>query len=105
MRRQIEVSNEAAAALAGSGDQILRALEGHVDCDLFLRGNVVTLEGDAEPVAQAAIVVRELAALIEQGHEIGPATILSVAGAIAAHTPPGEILDDVVWRHRATKVA
>ena len=52
MRRQIELSNEVAAALAASGDAILRALEGHVDCDLFLRGNVVTLDGDAEAVAR-----------------------------------------------------
>ena len=50
MRRQIELSNEVAAALSGSGDEILRALEAHVDCDLFLRGNLVTLDGDAEPV-------------------------------------------------------
>src|SRR5206468_11206698 len=70
MRRQIELSNEAAAALSGSNDHILRALEGHVDCDLFLRGNLVTLDGDAESVAAAAVVVRELSDLIEQGHEI-----------------------------------
>ena len=45
MRRQIEVSNEVAAALSGSNDHVLRALEGHVDCGLFLRGNVATLDG------------------------------------------------------------
>ena len=55
MRRQIEVSNEVAQALTGSGDHILRALEGHVDCNLYLRGNVVTLDGEAEAVAAAAI--------------------------------------------------
>ena len=31
MRRQLERSNEVAAALRGSNDQILRALEGHAD--------------------------------------------------------------------------
>jgi phosphate starvation-inducible PhoH-like protein len=105
MRRQIEVSNEVAAALSGSGDQILRALEQHVECQLFLRGNLVTLEGDAEPVAAAATVVRELADLVEQGHEIGPGTITAVGSALAQHERPAEILEDVVWRHRSTRVA
>jgi phosphate starvation-inducible protein PhoH and related proteins len=105
MRRQIELSNDAAAALSGSGDRILRALESHVDCDLFLRGNVVTLDGEAEAVAGAAVVVRELAELIEQGHEIGEGTIAAVTGALDQHQSPTEILEDVVWRHRARKVA
>ena len=105
MRRQIELSNEVAAALSGSSDHILRALEGHVACDLFLRGNVVTLDGDAEAVASAALVVRELSELIEQGHEIAEGTIAAVTSALDQHHSPAEILEDVVWRHRARKVA
>jgi phosphate starvation-inducible PhoH-like protein len=105
MRRQIELSNDAAAALSGSGDRILRALESHVDCDVFLRGNVVTLDGEAEAVSGAAVVVRELAELIEQGHEIGEGTIAAVTGALDQHQSPTEILEDIVWRHRARKVA
>jgi phosphate starvation-inducible PhoH-like protein len=105
VRRQIEVSNDVAAALSGSGDQILRALEQHVDSELFLRGNLVTLEGDAEAVAAAATVVRELADLVEQGHEIGPGTVAAVGSALAQHERPSEILEDVVWRHRSTRVA
>ena len=105
MRRQVELSNEVAAALSGSNDHILRALEGHVDCDLFLRGNVVTLDGDAEAVAAAAVVVRELSDLIEQGHEIAEGTITAVTSALDQHHSPAEILEDVVWRHRSRKVA
>ena len=48
VRRQLELDNAVAAELAGSEDAVLRALEGHLDCDVFLRGNVLTLEGDAE---------------------------------------------------------
>ena len=105
MRRTIELSNEAAVALAGTGDGVLRQLEQHVECELFLRGNVVTLDGDAEAVANAATVVRELAELAEQGHEIGDGTISAVTGALDRHTSPAEILEDVVWRHRARRVA
>ncbi len=105
MRSQIELSNEVATELAGSGDAVLRALEGHVDCDIFLRGNVVTLDGDSEAVQAAATVVRELSELIEQGHDIGPGTIAAVTGALDQHRSPAEILEDVVWRHRSKQVA
>ncbi len=33
MRRQIELSNEVAAALSGSRDEVLREIEEHVACD------------------------------------------------------------------------
>ncbi|HVW19009.1 MAG TPA: PhoH family protein [Solirubrobacteraceae bacterium] len=105
MRRQVELTNEAAAALTGHGDAILRALEAHVDCDVFLRGNLVTLDGDDEAVAAAAAVVAELAVLADQGHEIAPGTISAVTAALDAHESPARILEDVVWSHRATKVA
>jgi phosphate starvation-inducible PhoH-like protein len=105
VRRQIEVGNDVARALAGSGDEVLRALESHVDSEVFLRGDVVTLDGAPEAVDQAATVVRELAELIEQGHEIGPGTIAAVTGALDQHESPAAILEDVVWRHRSRKVA
>src|SRR4051794_13152980 len=80
-RRQLEVSNEVAAELAGSRDAALRTLEEQLDCEVFLRGNVITLDGEAEAVQAGATVIRELSALVERGHDIGPATIESVAGA------------------------
>ena len=46
MRTQIELSNDVAAELAGSQDAVLRALEAHLDCRVFLRGNLLTFEGD-----------------------------------------------------------
>jgi len=105
VRSQIELSNEVATELAGSGDSVLRALEGHVECELFLRGNVVTLDGAPEAVQAAATVVRELAELIEQGHDIAPGTIAAVTAALDQHASPAEILEDVVWRHRAKQIA
>ena len=50
-------------------------------------------------------MVDELVGLVERGHELAPATIDTVTGAIAAEEKPAEILEDVIWRHRATKVA
>jgi phosphate starvation-inducible PhoH-like protein len=105
MRNQIELDNAVAAELAGTGDRILRTLTEHIDCDVFLRGNLLTLEGEPEAVSAAGAVVRELAELVEQGHELVPATIEAVSQALDAHEDPAAILEDVIWRHRATKVA
>ena len=105
MRRKIELDNAIAAELAGSEDAVLRALEGHLECAVYLRGNVLTLEGEDEAVEAAASVVRELSELIAQGHEIAPGTIEAVTRALDQHESPANILEDIVWRHRTTKVA
>jgi phosphate starvation-inducible PhoH-like protein len=104
-RRQLTLDNSVAAELAGSEDTVLRALRGKLEADLHLRGNVLTLEGDPDDVAAAATVVDEMVELIEQGHDVAPGTIEAVTGALEAEESPAEILDDVVWRHRNTKVA
>jgi len=104
-RRQLTLDNSVAAELAGSEDTVLRALRGKLGADLHLRGNVLTLEGEPDDVAAAATVVDEMVELIEQGIEVAPGTIEAVTGALDAEESPAEILEDVVWRHRNTKVA
>src|SRR3954465_5018354 len=104
-RRQLEVSNEVAAELAGSRDAALRTLEEQLDCGVYLRGNVITLDGEAEGVQAGATVIRELSQLVERGHDIGPATVESVARVLESSESPSRVLEDVVWRHRNLRVA
>jgi len=104
MRTQIELDNTAAAELAGSGDRILRSLTEHIDCDVFLRGNLLTLDGDEGPVETGERVVGELAALAANGHTIDEAALSSVIGLLEGEGRPAAVLDDVIWRHRATRV-
>jgi phosphate starvation-inducible protein PhoH and related proteins len=104
-RRQLTLDNSVAAELAGSRDAVLRTLEGHLGCDLYLRGNVLTLEGEAGEVSTAESIVDELVELIERGHEIAPGTVEAVTGALDAEQSPVEVLEDVIWRHRNIKVA
>jgi phosphate starvation-inducible PhoH-like protein len=105
VRKQLELANDAALELAGSEDAVLRALEGHLDCRVYLRGNVLTLDGPEEAVRAGEQVVRELADLVAQGHQIAPGTIAAVASALDQHEEPARILEDVVWRHRNQRVA
>jgi phosphate starvation-inducible protein PhoH and related proteins len=105
VRVQLELPNEVAAELAGPGDLVMKTLEEHLDCEVYLRGNVLTLDGADDEVGVARTVVRELTDLVRQGHEIAPGTIEAIAGALERHESPSRILEDVVWRHRGLKVA
>jgi phosphate starvation-inducible PhoH-like protein len=104
-RRQLTLDNETAAELAGTDDGVLRELEQRLDCDVFLRGNVLTLDGDDADVSQAAEMVDEVVGLIERGHDLAPGTLETVSGAMQQEERPSEILEDTIWRHRAIKVA
>src|SRR5262249_24395013 len=104
-RRQLEVSNEVAAELAGSRDAALRTLQEHLDCEVYLRGNVITLDGEAEAVQAGATGTPGLSALVERGHDIGPATVESVARVLESAESPAKVLEDVVWRHRNLRVS
>ena len=103
-RRQLTLDNDTAAELAGSEDVVLRELEQRLGCSVFLRGNVLTLDGEDADVRDAATVVDELVGLVERGHEIAPATLDVVGGALDASEQPADILEDTIWRHRAIKV-
>jgi phosphate starvation-inducible PhoH-like protein len=105
MRHQITLDPPVAAELAGSEDVVLKALEGHLACDVFLRGNVLTLDGDKMAVEVGREVIRELSDLIGRGHQIAPGTIEAVTSALDQHESPATILGDVVWTHRGNRVA
>jgi phosphate starvation-inducible protein PhoH and related proteins len=105
VRTQLELPAEVATELAGAHDAVMRSLEGHLEADVYLRGNVLTLEGERNDIATAETVVRELADLIRQGHEVAPGTIEAITGALDRHESPSRILEDVIWRHRSIKVA
>jgi len=105
VRKQLELSNDLAAELAGPGDRVMRTLEDHLGCDVYLRGNVLTLDGSDADVDSGETVVRELGDLVGQGHEVAPGTIEAIGSALDRHESPSSILEDVVWRHRGLKVA
>jgi phosphate starvation-inducible PhoH-like protein len=105
VRKQLELPNAVAAALADSQDATLRALESELDCRVYLRGNLITLDGDDQAVADAERIVRELDELVAGGHAVAGETIAAVRSVIDADGSPTAVLDDVVWRHRSTRIA
>jgi phosphate starvation-inducible PhoH-like protein len=104
VRRQFELPNDLAAALAGSQDAMLRALEQRLGVGVFLRGNLLTLDGETSAVEGAARVIDELAALAGRGHALDETALHTVVGLLDGDDAPTQVLDDVIWRHRATRV-
>lgn len=104
-RRTLTLENSVAAELAGSGDSVLRALRDRTASKVHLRGNLLTLEGEESEMDQAATLVDEMVDLIENGHEVEADTLNSVTNAIQSSRRSSEVLKDVVWHNRNTKVA
>jgi phosphate starvation-inducible protein PhoH and related proteins len=105
MQDVLDVPNEVAAELAGIGDGVLDSLRDRLQCSLNLRGNRLTLDGDAAHVAEARAVVDELVELVEGGHQIGPDTVGAVLAALDQAADIRDVFEDVVWRHRGKKIA
>jgi phosphate starvation-inducible PhoH-like protein len=101
----LTVPNDVAAELAGVADGVLDSLRERLGCSISLRGNRLTLDGDADRVAEARAVVDELVELVEGGHQIGPDTVGAVARALDQSKDIRDVFEDVVWRHRGKKIA
>ena len=87
MRRQFELSNDLAAGLAGDHDAMLRALEERLHARVYLRGNLLTLDGEPAALETGARVINELGTLAPSGHPLDEAT-LSFLGVGLPPTQP-----------------
>jgi len=105
VEQTLDVSNAVAAELAGISDGVLDALKERLSCNVRLRGNQLTLEGDENHVADARAVIDELVELVEGGHQIGAHTVDAVLGTLEAGQEVRDVFDAVVWRHRGKKIA
>ncbi len=80
--RVIELDDRVAVELAGEQDRVLRALEDRLELEIALRGNRLTLVGQAARVRAGAEVVEQLAGLVRSGRPIAPGTIDAVADSV-----------------------
>jgi phosphate starvation-inducible protein PhoH and related proteins len=110
MKKTLYLDNQTAAVLVGEHDANLRKLEQLVDrCDISLRGNELTLEGQDQEVERVADLVEELLFLVESGHTLDEATMK--LGATLVTQPQqearslGSIVGDVILEHRGRRIA
>ncbi len=64
--------------LLGPQDRLLRMVEKeHPEVDVHVRGNEITLTGEADAVAAARVLVDELVEMTRRGQSLGPADVAS----------------------------
>jgi phosphate starvation-inducible PhoH-like protein len=81
--------------LLGPQDRLLRVVEReHRDVQVHVRGNEITLSGEADAVARARALVEELIALSRSGQGLDPADVVSSDRILRAET--GERPSDVL---------
>jgi phosphate starvation-inducible PhoH-like protein len=97
--------NDTALALAGEHDAHLKILEQRLDCDLTLRGTMLTFDGAGAAVDKSVAAVEELLAVIRSGRSVSPAMVESLMDiAVSANGKPSEVYGDVVWTHRGRQI-
>ncbi|MHB0914254.1 MAG: PhoH family protein [Thermoleophilia bacterium] len=105
MKKSIEIDNEVIAELAGEHDAILKAIEQKLGCEVGVRGNVITLEGEKVEVERGRVLIDELVELITAGHVVDIETVESVGSMVAESAgKPADIYSDIVWEHRGRRI-
>ena len=89
--------------LLGPQDRLLRVVEReHPAVDVHVRGNEITLTGDAAAVAAARGLVEELLAMTKAGHALGPSDVSSSNRILQSEggQRPSEVLGEAILSSR-----
>ncbi len=92
-------------ALLGSGDELLRLVEGELAADVHVRGNEVAVTGQPADNAFAVRVFDELIALLGTGQQLRPDSVRRVIGMLRSGDTerPADVLSlDIISRRGRT---
>ena len=99
----IAVDGVAMVQLLGPQDRLLRMLEKeHRDVQVLVRGNEITLSGDAAAVENAKALVHELLEMTRAGHDLAPSDVASSARLLRHEggPRPSEVLGEAILSTR-----
>ncbi len=100
---RIYADGVAMVQLLGPQDRLLRMLEKqHPDVEVHVRGNEITLSGDAGPVAAAKALVDELIMITREGADLVPSDVETSARLMRNETGPrpSEVLGEAILTTR-----
>ena len=99
VEERIYADGVAMVQLLGPQDRLLRMLEKqHPDVEVHVRGNEITLAGEAAPVAAAKALVSELITMTRDGADLAPSDVETSAKLMRNETGPrpSEVLTDAI---------
>jgi phosphate starvation-inducible PhoH-like protein len=105
MQQRLLLSSELASELTDNLDARLRQLDDHLDADLSLRGETLTISGSRLDIAQATTAINQLKELTNNGYPLTQSTLDTFGTARHDGADPTSILNDVIWRHRGLTIS
>lgn len=92
--------------LLGAGDRLLSTIEKQYPLvDVHVRGNHVTLSGDAAQVDAARVLIEELVHMVRDGVDLGPVEVASSARILDAGSgSPAELLSQAILTARGKSI-
>ncbi len=105
-RVEIEVDGVAMVRLLGPGDRLLSTIEKqHPLVDVLVRGNRISLSGDAQQVEAARELVEELITMVRNGLELGPVEVSSSARILDNKLgSPAELLSQAILTSKGKSI-
>src|SRR5436305_11475965 len=92
-------------ALLGQRDELLKLVEAAFDPEIVVRGNEITITGPDEEAEHVGRLFEELITLMEQGHELTPASVGQTIDMVkGGEASPSEVLTDRVLTGRGRSI-
>ena len=104
---QVRVPGEQSmVALLGPGDELLRLAEEQFEAQVHVRGNEITIRGDAGEVEASAQLFRELVELLQRGQSIDRQTVRQTARMVRDNGPEraSAVLSEALLSHRGRTI-
>ena len=92
--------NHLMVGLLGERDELLRRIEAAFPVTILVRGNEITVSGEAQAAAQVARLFEELVVLVERGHALDRDGIDRAIGMIESNQRPTDVLSTEVVKGR-----
>jgi phosphate starvation-inducible protein PhoH and related proteins len=98
--------DQAMVALLGSRDELLRVIEQSLDSDIHVRGNEITITGQAADNAVAVRLFEELLELLRAGQHLTPDAVTRALGILTADSGerPAEVLSLNILSRRGKNI-
>jgi phosphate starvation-inducible PhoH-like protein len=91
--------------LLGQGDHLLKLIEEQFEADIRVRGNEITISGDASEAQAVSALFAELLELLERGDTLTPDSIDRAIDMIKrADDSPSRVFSDVILTHRGKTI-
>ncbi len=103
---ELEVDGVAMVRLLGPQDRLLSTIEKQYPLvEVLVRGNQITLSGDATQVAAARELVEELVVMVRNGHDLGPGEVSESARILDTKAgSPAELLSQAILTSRGKSI-